>query len=581
MGHVATPRNKNGVLFIYCPMTRHKVLERQESLQAFAAAHDAPATLIEMLCSGMEVERAIGLTMSSLAKDKALLAHLLQTINARLHRSLSIGGYVAISRLLMALLEQFPGGAMDDALFDLLTMHPDLVPFVASTVIGGQWIARGLEAWVEMRIGSSLVSPERWMLLMKHLLKDAANARLVPRFVSCLGRALDKDRLMASYLTVLELMDDLGRGDHPSSDPLLPLALVSFCLQVKEVEPAMDCTHVLEHLNRCNVAPSSPEGMLLSWVGSHPAWSEEEMFVIFSVAPSVLGAMMMLADYPQISKQSRENTLAEAALKRTKVSPASGPQPDVPSTAHPLMLLLAASASVSRIELDLPLDNFDYAYCYFVCFARHLLQNRDPSALLSLVRLAHRHPALAQRVLLLVTCAIKDAIGREDLATGIKALLEFARIDDFCEVRALLLLRSLLQASYCVRSVILPVLAAALEGEEEGRCAPPPFVFDLISEHLASLVYSGNSSAQGARSFAACVWRLADAQRRQSHLKLAYSAAHGAIRAQASTGQIRELEAQSVALLLASLERLIRAEFVSPKLGTGTDLSCCSTLFIL
>lgn len=551
-------------------MLKHKVLKRQENVKEFIAAQDAPVTLLTMLCEGLEVERATDLTMSALTRDKTFLAGLLQALNARLHRSLKIGGYVAISRLLAALLEQLPGNALEDALFTLLAMHPDLVPFIAATTAGRSWMTRSLEAWIGMQISSSLVSPERWMALMRQLLKDKTNLHLVPRFVSHLGCTLDKDRLMASYFTVLELMNELREGNHCSSqDPLLSLALVSFCLQMKEIEPTIDCTCVLEHLGELEMDSGCTEAsLLLSWLGTHPAWSEEEMFVIFHAFSSPFGALMLLADYPQLSRADREEAL-EAMTEEwtTRTSVIYTIKLRIPATAHPIVSLLAASLTAPRMELSWPLDNFDYTYCYFVHLSCRLLQERDPSTLLPLVKLAHVHLMLAQRVLFLITLWIKSSTTRRDLVIGVKALLEFARIDDFCQVRATLLLSGLLQISYNVRAVTLPVLAAVLEGNEE-HVTPLPFVFDLISEHLASLVHSGNPTAQGARSFAVCVWLLSGAQRRQSHLKLAYSAAHGILRTQAFANQIRELEPQTVALLLASLERLIKAEFVSPKLST-------------
>lgn len=563
-------------------MLGHKVLKRQESIREFVAAQDAPVTLLKMLCEGLEVERAADLVMAALARDKTVLAGLLQALNARLHRSLNIGGYVAISRLLAALLEQLPGDALEEALFTLLAMHPDLVPFVAATPAGGQWMTRSLEAWIGLQLSSTLVSFERWMALMGRLLKDKANGHLVPRFISHLGCTLDKDRLMASYLMVLELMNDL-RGDNHRliKDPLLSVILVSFCLQMKEVEPTIDCACVLEHLSEHSMDSGCTEAsLLLSQLGTHPAWSEEEMFIIFHTFPSPLGALMILADYPQLSRTEREGALAAMAAEwATKTSVGSTVQLCIPATVHPIVSLLAASLTAPKMELSWPLDNFDYVYCYFIHLSCRLLQEGDASVLLPLVKLAQAHSVLAQRVLLLITLWIKNVTKRRGLVMGVNALLEFARIDDFCQVRATLLLRSLLQAAYHVRAAALPVLAAALEGNEE-HVTPLPFVFDLISEHLASLVHSGNPSAQGTRAFAVCVWLLSGAQRRQSHLKLAYSAAHGIIRAQASAGQIRELGPQTVALLLASLERLIKAEFVNPKLGTMLSASPLPSSFL-
>lgn len=574
----------------------HKLLERKR-LFGHLKECTSLATIVEDIIESTDIYFLLDVLMERFVSGDLHLFELFNILNARLHRTMASQGLVNVRELCTRLLNTFNEQSIKDAMRKLFKNHPELIPYMANLMMAldeKEFLLLNLWDWIHLPVTN--VNPVEWLdmliniveYLLQQQVKDEIKTiyQYIPSLLQSMWISHNPVVCYEKSLAMLNKFFAYERTQRVLCSKLsleFAMAIIELVVTLKTSDPKLDCTLHLNFICKLEMLEEVPPFFYM--ILTHPMFTEVETISILKIICSQkdktcplarrIAGLMLLAEYPMM-KKDHEQLLYKILVDyqqtdsnydfKTNTEIGMVDSSDTGILIKNRLLLLMSSMFSSNFDMfdkNWKWDDLDYAFAAFSRLGINYGQAGNLAKMLSIVLV---QPCLAQRLFFLVLLVLRNVPSSSCSITlviteAVKVLIGLSKIDDFCRIKSLNILKGLINASYTLRALILPVCCDMLKTNSQ--------LFDLINESLASLVFSADSATlTGVRAFSVCVLRIARLDSRQSYLKYAFSSIQSVFKA--SGKSIKDLDAKSCALLFVALEELIRVKFISPKLGKHT-----------
>lgn len=446
-----------------------------------------------------------------------------------------------------------------EAIIKLTIFFPDLINALCIDIkFNCLFLDRALSSWCGLRLQSPMMSLSsfKWHLALLLSQNHSSSKDSLLRFIQ---ETIDLECISEDLAILSFIFKSL---DINLLNPLFDVLVLELIFRVKHKDPYYDCSHLIQIIvDRFNYFndPQKPKSndlerfdLLACLIMNRKIFNLKEISLGLQISDCfavkfVAIFSLTLIDLENVDlsylKPLGEIALIDLILENVQFTP-----------------LLTQISIIHSFEFDAQnLDayknifEFGDAFALIIHIIDSLVRRRECKILLRIaIELAKKHPSLQALCLGCIKFVLCNFPNRRDIVHGIEALLDYAVLNEECQIEGLSFLHDLLN-QFEVRIFILPLLVSYVDTVGTLQL--------IIKEFLPTLIHVSNPSFDAISAYTMCLYRLSHSIKRQSNLVLALSS----IRLSLTSEKLLHLfSPKHIELMINSLLELVNNGLLSP-----------------